>query len=55
MNSIPPGVWNAIDYERLAVQSMDAGRYAYVAGGCGWDRRWPPTAPPLPGGPYCRA
>ena len=38
MNSIPPGVWNAIDYERLAVQSMDAGRYAYVAGGCGWDR-----------------
>lgn len=36
--SIPPGVWNAIDYERLAPQHMDAGRLAYVAGGCGWDQ-----------------
>ncbi|HRO83010.1 MAG TPA: alpha-hydroxy acid oxidase [Alicycliphilus denitrificans] len=36
-NRIPPGVWNAIDYERLAPQAMDAGRHAYVAGGCGWD------------------
>ncbi len=35
---IPAGVWNAIDYERLAPQHMDAGRLAYVAGGCGWDR-----------------
>ncbi|MBS0468684.1 MAG: alpha-hydroxy-acid oxidizing protein [Proteobacteria bacterium] len=35
---IPPDVWNAIDYERLAPQHMDAGRHAYVAGGCGWDR-----------------
>lgn len=34
---IPAGVWNAIDYERLASTTMDAGRYAYVAGGCGWD------------------
>ncbi|MFT3813689.1 MAG: alpha-hydroxy acid oxidase [Acidovorax sp.] len=34
---IPAGVWNAIDYERLAPQAMDAGRHAYVAGGCGWD------------------
>ena len=38
MQTIPPGVWNAIDYERLASTSMDAGRYAYVAGGCGWDQ-----------------
>ncbi|WP_404301533.1 alpha-hydroxy-acid oxidizing protein [Alicycliphilus denitrificans] len=36
-NRIPPGVWNAIDYERLASQAMDAGHHAYVAGGCGWD------------------
>lgn len=34
---IPPGVHNAIDYELLAPQSMDAGHHAYVAGGCGWD------------------
>lgn len=34
---IPPGVWNAADYERLAPQAMDAGHHAYVAGGCGWD------------------
>lgn len=35
---IPAGVCNAIDYERLAPQAMDAGRHAYVAGGCGWDQ-----------------
>ena len=35
---IPAGVWNAIDYERLVPQHMDAGRHAYVAGGCGWDQ-----------------
>lgn len=34
---IPNGIHNAIDYERLAPQAMDAGRHAYVAGGCGWD------------------
>ena len=34
---IPAGVCNAIDYERLAPQHLDAGRHAYVAGGCGWD------------------
>ncbi|GAA3996335.1 alpha-hydroxy acid oxidase [Comamonas faecalis] len=34
---IPAGIYNAIDYERLAPQAMDAGRHAYVAGGCGWD------------------
>lgn len=34
---IPPGVYNAIDYERLAPEHMEAGRHAYVAGGCGWD------------------
>ena len=34
---IPAGAWNAIDYERLAPQALDAGRHAYVAGGCGWD------------------
>jgi isopentenyl diphosphate isomerase/L-lactate dehydrogenase-like FMN-dependent dehydrogenase len=34
---IPPGIHNAIDYEHLAARSMDAARYAYVAGGCGWD------------------
>ncbi|MBS0291676.1 MAG: alpha-hydroxy-acid oxidizing protein [Proteobacteria bacterium] len=37
-NRIPAGVWNAIDYERLAPQHMEVGRHAYVAGGCGWDR-----------------
>ncbi|MGD9774973.1 alpha-hydroxy acid oxidase [Diaphorobacter sp.] len=36
-SSIPSGVWNAIDYEQLAPRHMDAGRLAYVAGGCGWD------------------
>ncbi len=35
---IPAGVYNAIDYERLAPQYMEAGRHAYVAGGCGWDQ-----------------
>ena len=38
MKTIPAGVCNAIDYERLAPQAMDAGRHAYVAGGCGWDQ-----------------
>mgnify|MGYP001273168996 CR=1 FL=1 len=38
INHIPAGVWNAIDYERLAPQHMEAGRCAYVAGGCGWDQ-----------------
>lgn len=37
MKTIPAGVWNAIDYERLAPQAMEAGHLAYVAGGCGWD------------------
>ena len=35
---IPAGVHNAIDYERLAPQYLEAGRHAYVAGGCGWDQ-----------------
>ena len=34
---IPPGIHNAIDYELLAPQAMDASHHAYVAGGCGWD------------------
>ena len=34
---IPSGIHNAIDYERIAPQVMEAGRHAYVAGGCGWD------------------
>jgi len=36
-HSIPSGVYHAIDYERLAPEHMEAGRHAYVAGGCGWD------------------
>ncbi|WP_313069667.1 alpha-hydroxy acid oxidase [Melaminivora sp.] len=35
---IPPGIHNAIDYERLAAQHLPADRLAYIAGGCGWDR-----------------
>ncbi|AVP56836.1 alpha-hydroxy acid oxidase [Pulveribacter suum] len=35
---IPPGIYNAIDYERLAAQHLPADRLAYIAGGCGWDQ-----------------
>ena len=34
---IPPGIANAIDYERLAPQTLEAGRLAYIAGGSGDD------------------
>lgn len=34
---LPPGLYNAIDYERLAMQQLEPGRLAYIAGGCGWD------------------
>lgn len=34
---IPPGIANAIDYERLAPQALEAGRLAYIAGGSGQD------------------
>lgn len=37
ISHIPPGIWNAIDYERLAPAAMDAAHHAYIAGGCGWD------------------
>ncbi|HCL85583.1 MAG TPA: alpha-hydroxy-acid oxidizing enzyme, partial [Comamonadaceae bacterium] len=32
---IPPGIHNAIDYERQAAQHLPADRLAYIAGGCG--------------------
>ena len=35
--SLPPGLWNAIDYERLAPGAMEPARHAYIAGGCGAD------------------
>ncbi|MGB7420600.1 MAG: alpha-hydroxy acid oxidase, partial [Comamonas sp.] len=34
---IPVGIANAIDYERLAPQTLEAGRLAYIAGGSGDD------------------
>ncbi len=35
---VPPGIHNAIDYERQAAQHLPADRLAYIAGGCGWDQ-----------------
>ncbi|QEA13199.1 alpha-hydroxy acid oxidase [Comamonas flocculans] len=34
---IPPGIANALDYERLAPQALPAGHFAYIAGGSGED------------------
>ena len=34
---IPAGIHNAIDYERLAPEVLDAQRFAYIAGGSGLD------------------
>ena len=34
MNSIPPGVWNAIDYERLGYHFLDSGALYRVTGAC---------------------
>ncbi|QXL83587.1 alpha-hydroxy acid oxidase [Comamonas sp. NLF-1-9] len=34
---IPPGIANALDYERLAAQALPAGHLAYIAGGSGED------------------
>ncbi len=35
---LPPGIHNAVDYQRLAPEHLAPERLAYIAGGCGWDR-----------------
>lgn len=33
---LPAEIFNAIDYERLAVDYLDPAHHAYIAGGCSW-------------------
>ncbi len=38
VSQLPAGIHNACDYERLAAECLHPARFAYIAGGCGWDR-----------------